>query len=117
MRRPGCPCELGGRVAAPRRPRAAPGGRGTPALAASRSQEAGHHQHGPGSRETGAIEQQLQSIAAEGVGEACFREAGRRAHDLEVEFTDVEHVESICSRRQLPPAEVEQLPPGASMSA
>ncbi|GHE24069.1 hypothetical protein GCM10017779_71070 [Streptomyces capillispiralis] len=41
----------------------------------------------------GASEQQLRAIAAEGLGETYFRDGGRRAHSLEVEFTDVEHLE------------------------
>jgi hypothetical protein len=41
----------------------------------------------PGPR---AGEQQLRAIAAEGLGEMYFRDGGRRAHGLEVEFTDVE---------------------------
>ncbi|CAM5618608.1 hypothetical protein SHIRM173S_09368 [Streptomyces hirsutus] len=41
----------------------------------------------------GASEQQLRGIAAEGLGEVYFRDGGRRAHGLEVEFTDVEHLE------------------------
>jgi hypothetical protein len=44
-------------------------------------------------QEAGASEQQLRNIAAEGLGEAYFRDSGRRAHGLEVEFTDVEHLE------------------------
>ncbi|GAA2288736.1 hypothetical protein GCM10010145_68700 [Streptomyces ruber] len=40
----------------------------------------------------GASEQQLRDITAEGLGEMYFRDGGRRAHGLEVEFTDVEHV-------------------------
>ncbi len=43
--------------------------------------------------EAGANEQQLQNIAAEGLGGMYFRDGGRRAQGLEVEFTDVEHVE------------------------
>ncbi len=41
----------------------------------------------------GGNEQQLREIAAEGLGEMYFRDYGRRAHGLEVKFTDVEHVE------------------------
>ncbi|MFE9059517.1 telomere-protecting terminal protein Tpg [Streptomyces mutabilis] len=41
----------------------------------------------------GASEQQLRGIAAEGLSEVYFRDGGRRAHGLEVEFTDVEHLE------------------------
>jgi hypothetical protein len=44
-------------------------------------------------QEQGATEQQLRDIAAEGLGEIYFRDRGRRAHGLEVQFTDVEHVE------------------------
>ncbi|MFE0457302.1 telomere-protecting terminal protein Tpg [Streptomyces sp. NPDC058914] len=44
-------------------------------------------------RDRGATEQQLRDIAAEGLGEIYFRDNGRRAHGLLVEFTDVEHVE------------------------
>lgn len=40
-----------------------------------------------------ASERQLCDIAAEGLGEIYFRDGGRRVHGLEVEFTDVEHVE------------------------
>ncbi|MEW1862279.1 MULTISPECIES: telomere-protecting terminal protein Tpg [unclassified Streptomyces] len=41
----------------------------------------------------GATEQQLQAIAAEGLQEVYFKDRGRRAHDLEVEFTDIDYVE------------------------
>ncbi|KDN74813.1 terminal protein TpgA2 [Streptomyces olindensis] len=44
-------------------------------------------------QEAGASEQQLRNIAAEGLGETYFRDSGRRAHGLGVEFTDVEHLE------------------------
>lgn len=44
-------------------------------------------------QETGASEQQLRDIAAEALGEVYFRDNGRRAHGLEVEFTDLEHLE------------------------
>ncbi|WP_375232080.1 XRE family transcriptional regulator [Streptomyces sp. NWU339] len=44
-------------------------------------------------QDTGATEQQLRDIAAEGLGEVYFRDGGRRAHGLEVAFTDVEHLE------------------------
>ncbi|MEU0245680.1 XRE family transcriptional regulator [Streptomyces sp. NPDC006235] len=44
-------------------------------------------------KETGGTEQQLRDIAAEALGEVYFRDNGRRAHGLEVEFTDVEHLE------------------------
>ncbi|MGC0407631.1 hypothetical protein RKD31_000874 [Streptomyces sp. SAI-163] len=38
-------------------------------------------------------EQQLREITAEGLGEAYFCDGGRRAHGLEVEFTDVEQLD------------------------
>jgi hypothetical protein len=41
----------------------------------------------------GATEQQLQAILAEGLGEMYFRDRGRRAHGLMVEFTDVEQLD------------------------
>ncbi|MFJ8108200.1 telomere-protecting terminal protein Tpg [Streptomyces sp. NPDC096132] len=44
-------------------------------------------------QQDGATEQQLREIAAEGLGEVYFRDRGRRAHGLLVEFTDVEHVD------------------------
>ncbi|MDQ0808764.1 transcriptional regulator with XRE-family HTH domain [Streptomyces sp. B3I7] len=44
-------------------------------------------------QDAGASEQQLRAIAAEGLGEMYFRDGGRRAHGLEVEFTDVEHLD------------------------
>jgi hypothetical protein len=44
-------------------------------------------------KEAGGTEQQLRDIAAEALGEVYFRDNGRRAHGLEVEFTDLEHLE------------------------
>ncbi|MFF4145905.1 hypothetical protein ACFY0A_32150 [Streptomyces sp. NPDC001698] len=44
-------------------------------------------------QESGASEQQLRDIAAEGLGEIYFRDGGRRAHGLEIEFTDIEQLE------------------------
>jgi transcriptional regulator with XRE-family HTH domain len=44
-------------------------------------------------QEQGATEQQLRDIAAEGLQEIYFKDRGRRAHGLLVEFTDVEHIE------------------------
>ncbi|WP_434090642.1 telomere-protecting terminal protein Tpg [Streptomyces hirsutus] len=44
-------------------------------------------------QETSATEQHLRDIAAESLGEVYFRDGGRRAHGLAVEFTDVGHVE------------------------
>jgi transcriptional regulator with XRE-family HTH domain len=41
----------------------------------------------------GATEQQLRAIAAEGLQEVYFKDRGRRAQDLEVEFTDIDYVE------------------------
>ncbi|MFF3313751.1 telomere-protecting terminal protein Tpg [Streptomyces sp. NPDC002952] len=40
-----------------------------------------------------ASERQLRDIAAEGLGAMYFRDGRRRAHGLDVEFTDVEHIE------------------------
>ncbi|MFE1176817.1 telomere-protecting terminal protein Tpg [Streptomyces sp. NPDC058773] len=42
---------------------------------------------------TGATEQQLQDIAAEGLQEIYFKDRGRRADGLQVEFTDIDYVE------------------------
>ncbi|MFF4845515.1 telomere-protecting terminal protein Tpg [Streptomyces collinus] len=44
-------------------------------------------------QQAGASEQQLRAITAEGLGETYFRDGGRRAHGLEVEFTDVEQLD------------------------
>lgn len=44
-------------------------------------------------RDAGATENQLLQIAAQGLGQHYFRDNGRRAHDLDVEFTDVEEIE------------------------
>ncbi|MYS19949.1 MULTISPECIES: telomere-protecting terminal protein Tpg [unclassified Streptomyces] len=41
----------------------------------------------------GATEQQLQRIAAEGLQEISFKDCGRRAQDLQVEFTDIDYIE------------------------
>jgi transcriptional regulator with XRE-family HTH domain len=41
----------------------------------------------------GATERQLQAIAAEGLQEIYFKDRGRRAQGLEVEFTDIDYVE------------------------
>lgn len=43
-------------------------------------------------REAGGTEQQLRDIAAEGLQEIYFKDHGRRAQGLLVEFTDVEHL-------------------------
>ncbi|MET9296427.1 helix-turn-helix transcriptional regulator [Streptomyces sp. NPDC003077] len=44
-------------------------------------------------QERGATENQLRQITAEALGEVYFRDSGRRAQGLEVEFTDLEHLE------------------------
>ncbi|SDE24798.1 hypothetical protein SAMN05216505_12252 [Streptomyces prasinopilosus] len=44
-------------------------------------------------QDVGANEQQLRDLAAEVLGEVSFRDGGCRATGLEVEFTDVEHLE------------------------
>lgn len=41
----------------------------------------------------GATEEQLQNIAAEGLQEIYFKDSGRRADGLSVEFTDIDYVE------------------------
>ncbi|SDN41028.1 telomere-protecting terminal protein Tpg [Actinacidiphila guanduensis] len=41
----------------------------------------------------GATEQQLRRIAAEGLQEIYFKDRGRRAQGLEVEFTDIDYIE------------------------
>lgn len=40
-----------------------------------------------------ATEHQLLDTAAQGLGQMYFRDNDRRAHDLLVEFTDVEEIE------------------------
>jgi hypothetical protein len=44
-------------------------------------------------QDQGATEQQLRNIAAEGLQEIYFKDHGRRAHDLQVEFTDVDYID------------------------
>ncbi|MGW4551746.1 telomere-protecting terminal protein Tpg [Streptomyces violaceorubidus] len=44
-------------------------------------------------QDAGASEQQLRGLAAEALGDVYFRDGGRRAGGLEVEFTDVEQAE------------------------
>ncbi|MFF7705599.1 telomere-protecting terminal protein Tpg [Streptomyces lydicus] len=46
-----------------------------------------------GAQDAGAGEQELQAIAAEGLQEVYFRDRGRRADGLLVDFTDIEFVE------------------------
>jgi hypothetical protein len=41
----------------------------------------------------GASERDLQKIAAEGLQEVYFKDGGRRANDLTVEFTDIDYIE------------------------
>lgn len=52
-----------------------------------------HAAHLLETQEQGATEDELKQIAAEALGEVYFRDNGRRAHGLEVEFTDLEHLE------------------------
>jgi transcriptional regulator with XRE-family HTH domain len=44
-------------------------------------------------QEQGAPEQQLLDIAAEGLQEIYFKDRGRRAQGLLVEFTDIDHID------------------------
>lgn len=44
-------------------------------------------------RDSGANEQQLQQIAADGLAQMYFRANNSRAHGLGVEFTDVERLD------------------------
>jgi hypothetical protein len=44
-------------------------------------------------QDQGASEQQLRNIAAEGLQEIYFKDHGRRAQDLQVEFTDVDYID------------------------
>ncbi|MFF3562470.1 telomere-protecting terminal protein Tpg [Streptomyces sp. NPDC002574] len=44
-------------------------------------------------QDAGATEQQLRAIAAEGLQEIYFKDRGRRAQGLNVEFTDIDYVE------------------------
>jgi transcriptional regulator with XRE-family HTH domain len=44
-------------------------------------------------RDQGATDQHLQNIAAEALQETYFKDGGRRASGLLVEYTDVEHIE------------------------
>ncbi|BDM74848.1 hypothetical protein HEK616_83350 (plasmid) [Streptomyces nigrescens] len=47
----------------------------------------------PDAQAAGAPEQQLRNIAAEGLQEIYFKDRGRRADGLLVEFTDIDYVE------------------------
>ncbi|SHN31041.1 hypothetical protein SAMN05216268_13343 [Streptomyces yunnanensis] len=42
-------------------------------------------------REQGASDQQMRDIVAEGLQEIYFKDGGRRADNLEVEFTDIDY--------------------------
>jgi hypothetical protein len=44
-------------------------------------------------QDQGATEQQLRTIAAEGLQEIYFKDHGRRAQGLQVEFTDVDYID------------------------
>ncbi|MFJ5220962.1 telomere-protecting terminal protein Tpg [Streptomyces sp. NPDC088354] len=44
-------------------------------------------------QDAGANEQQLRAIAAEGLQEIYFRDRGRRAAGLQVEFTDIDYID------------------------
>ncbi|MGW0191614.1 telomere-protecting terminal protein Tpg [Streptomyces sp. NPDC003362] len=44
-------------------------------------------------QDAGATEHQLRDLAAEALGEVYFRDGGRLAHGLEVELTNIEHLE------------------------
>lgn len=44
-------------------------------------------------QEQGATEQQLLDIAAEGLQEIYFKDGGRRAQGLQVEFTDIDYID------------------------
>ncbi|MGW0699080.1 telomere-protecting terminal protein Tpg [Streptomyces sp. NPDC002867] len=48
-------------------------------------------------QDAGAGERQLQQIAAEGLQEIYFKDRGRRAEHLQVEFTDIDYVETDYS--------------------
>lgn len=49
-------------------------------------------------REAGAGEQQQTAIIARGLGHAYFRDGGRRAHGLQVAFTDIEFADFDMGR-------------------
>ncbi|MGW8719216.1 telomere-protecting terminal protein Tpg [Streptomyces althioticus] len=44
-------------------------------------------------QDAGASEQQLRELAGQALGEVYFHDGGRRAHGLDVEFTDIEQLE------------------------
>jgi hypothetical protein len=43
--------------------------------------------------ESGAGEQELQNLGTEGLQEAYFKDGGRRANDLLVEFTNIDYLD------------------------
>ncbi|MFD3353421.1 telomere-protecting terminal protein Tpg [Streptomyces fradiae] len=47
-------------------------------------------------RDAGAGERQLRQIVAEGLQETYFKDGGRRADDLEVQFTDIDYLDLGC---------------------
>ncbi|WP_328541120.1 telomere-protecting terminal protein Tpg [Streptomyces sp. NBC_00344] len=48
-------------------------------------------------KDTGSSEQDMQNIIAEGLQEVYFKDHGRRANDLLVEFTDIDYLETDYS--------------------
>lgn len=44
--------------------------------------------------DAGSSEAELQQLAADGLGEAYFRDNGNRADGLRMEFTDIDYVET-----------------------
>ncbi|MEV7617085.1 XRE family transcriptional regulator [Streptomyces sp. NPDC089799] len=46
-----------------------------------------------GAQQAGATEAELQTLAAQGLQESYFKDGGRRAADLLVEFTDIDYVD------------------------
>ncbi|MFD5065006.1 hypothetical protein [Streptomyces sp. NPDC058394] len=48
-------------------------------------------------REAGSGEQELQNIVAEGLQEGAFKDSGRRANDLLVEFADINYPDTDYS--------------------
>jgi hypothetical protein len=55
-------------------------------------------------QDQGADEQRLRTLAAEALGEICFRDGGRRAAGLKAEFMNVEQVQTdLWNCRASPP--------------
>ncbi|MFD5148669.1 telomere-protecting terminal protein Tpg [Streptomyces sp. NPDC058401] len=44
-------------------------------------------------QDAGAIEAQLQALAAEGLQETYFKDSGNRAQGLLVDFTDIDYID------------------------